>query len=310
MRRLRWPSAESDSRRDSPSRATTCVEVCSSSSRRPPGRARADPAHPDSGRRPARVATDAPPRAALHGCTVTMAEPVRPKTSGSYISSTCVGAVRKVPEVVARATWVKLCSPSESRVAKSSTRSSWRSTRSKPPRRQKASRRPRRSARPGPREVGGGGREPGLDGLEPRGQRIGDRNVAALLGEAQRQRHADEVAGLERRERPRPPRPRRGGGSVGAARCGIPGRARPGTRRVRRVLQARGVEERARRPVAAQRQVCGAGPALPCRPGVFIGTSAVCAVAGPAVELVAWPASRGRGRRPRGSPAASASAFL
>ena len=40
----------------------------------------------------------------LHGCTVTTAEPVRPKTSGSYISSTCVGAVRNVPEVVARAT--------------------------------------------------------------------------------------------------------------------------------------------------------------------------------------------------------------
>jgi hypothetical protein len=39
-----------------------------------------------------------------HGWTVTIAEPVRPKTSGSYISSACVGAVRNVPEVVARAT--------------------------------------------------------------------------------------------------------------------------------------------------------------------------------------------------------------
>src|SRR6185436_13277914 len=87
-----------------------------------PGGQRAEP-HPGRARDRDRE-QDPDPRAppqTLHGCTVTTAEPVRPKTSGSYISSACVGAVRNVPEVVARATYVNVWTPSERRVANSST---------------------------------------------------------------------------------------------------------------------------------------------------------------------------------------------
>ncbi len=118
-----------------------------------PGRERpaADPhcrGH-ERGRR--RDAAPAPRRAHpgrhRHGRTVTRSVDVRPNTSGSYISSACAGAVRNVPAVVARATYEKTCSPSARRVAKSSTRSSWRSTRSKPPRSHQAIQPP---AVPGP----------------------------------------------------------------------------------------------------------------------------------------------------------------
>ncbi len=37
--------------------------------------------------------------------TSIVAVSVRPNTSGSYISSTCAGAVRNVPDVVARTTY-------------------------------------------------------------------------------------------------------------------------------------------------------------------------------------------------------------
>src|SRR5262249_54091473 len=67
------------------------------------------------------------------GLSSTTSVAVRPKTSGSYISSTCVGAVMNVPAVVARTTYVNSCTPSLSRVAKRLTRSSWRSTWSNPP---------------------------------------------------------------------------------------------------------------------------------------------------------------------------------
>ena len=54
---------------------------------------------------------------------------VRPKTSGSYISSACAGAVRNVPAVVARTMYDEdVRGLRSSRVAKSWTRSSWRST--------------------------------------------------------------------------------------------------------------------------------------------------------------------------------------
>src|SRR5258708_39788510 len=64
-------------------------------------------------RRPREDDPDRPAAEPPHGCTVTTAEPGRPKTSGSYISSTWVGAVRKGPEGVARATYGNRCSPSE-----------------------------------------------------------------------------------------------------------------------------------------------------------------------------------------------------
>src|ERR1051325_10695613 len=65
--------------------------------------------------------------------TSTTALAVLPNTSGSYISSTCAGAATKRPAVVARTRYVNSCVPSPRRVAKSETRSSWRSTWSKPP---------------------------------------------------------------------------------------------------------------------------------------------------------------------------------
>ena len=112
MRRLRCPAAERDSRRGSPSRATTSVETCSSEVEHAVGqRTAAGPTGERRGSTPhaaARVRRrgrfTAPGGAAGHGSTAITAEPVRPNTSGSYISSTWVGAVRNVPEVVARAT--------------------------------------------------------------------------------------------------------------------------------------------------------------------------------------------------------------
>src|SRR5262249_39056026 len=80
---------------------------------------------------------------AARGWPAPTAEPDRPNTSGSYISSARAGAVPNVPAVVARTTYEKTCSPSASRVAKRSTRSSWRSTWSKPPLSHQATQSPR-----------------------------------------------------------------------------------------------------------------------------------------------------------------------
>ncbi len=60
----------------------------------------------------------------FHRLTSTTVVAVRPKTSGSYISSACVGAAMNVPAVVARTRYVNRCSPSPSLVAKTFTRSS------------------------------------------------------------------------------------------------------------------------------------------------------------------------------------------
>ena len=104
--------------------------------------------------------------------------------------------VRNVPDVVARTTYENACSPSDRRVAKSSTRSSWRSTWSKPPRSQKSQSVASSScsscvAARGRRAVVA---NHDSTGSKPGGQRIRDRDVAALLREAEVERDAHEVA--------------------------------------------------------------------------------------------------------------------
>ena len=67
-----------------------------------------------------------PAEAGSHSCehqrvTSMVVVSVRPNTSGSYISSACAGAVRNVPDVVARTTYESSWCPSASLVAKRRT---------------------------------------------------------------------------------------------------------------------------------------------------------------------------------------------
>ena len=69
-----------------------------------------------------------PPSCRDHRLTSIVCVAVRPRTSGSYISSTRDGAVTNMPAVVARTTYENSWCPSLKRVANSRTRSSCRST--------------------------------------------------------------------------------------------------------------------------------------------------------------------------------------
>src|SRR5262249_25996160 len=90
--------------------------------------------HRDGRTEPGGSRTDDRTVTGSHRFTSMVAVAVRPEISGAYISSTCAGATRNDPAVVARTMYENSWWPPARRVANRRTRSSCRSTRSNVPR--------------------------------------------------------------------------------------------------------------------------------------------------------------------------------